>query len=138
VLLGGPMGSLLTPEEWDVPLCYGEMARRGIQLGHGGLVALPEGTDYAALFAHLVEFMRHESCGKCVPCRLGSLRAAELVEGEAGADGRLPAAGRPLLERLLRVAADASLCAFGQLMPGPLGTLIERFGDRIFAGGEDG
>jgi len=122
VILGGPMGTILAPGEWDVPICYGAMADRGIQLGHGGLVALPEGTDYLALLVHWLTFMQDESCGKCVPCRLGSRRALDTAR-------RLAEPGVPpgekdelvtALHRLCGVMADGSLCAFGQLMPGPV------------------
>lgn len=125
VLLGGPMGSVLAPEEWDVPVCYGAMGRRGIQLGHGGLVAVPRGTDVRRLFEHWLEFMAEESCGKCVPCRSGSRRALECAR--AGGGDR-----RAEIERLLDIMADASLCAFGQQMPRPMRRMIELFGDRIF------
>jgi NADH:ubiquinone oxidoreductase subunit F (NADH-binding) len=100
------------------------MAERGIQLGHGGIVAVPEGTDFRALLRHWATFMRDESCGKCVPCRLGSRRAYDLL-----CSGGAP---RPDLERLLEVIEEASLCAFGQLMPKPMRQLIDHFGDRIF------
>jgi NADH:ubiquinone oxidoreductase subunit F (NADH-binding) len=125
VLLGGPMGSVVLPDQWDVPVCYAAMADRGIQLGHGGIVAVPEGTDFRALLLHWLEFMREESCGKCVPCRLGSRRAHDLLDdgGEAV---------RPELQRLLEVMEQGSLCAFGQLMPQPMRQLLEHFGDRIF------
>ncbi len=126
VVLGGPMGSLLAPEEWDVPVCYAALSRRGIQLGHGGLVAVPRGADFRALLEHWLEFMQDESCGKCVPCRVGSRRALECARGDRGGDRR------PEIERLLEVMADASLCAFGQQMPRPMRRMIERFGDRIF------
>jgi NADH:ubiquinone oxidoreductase subunit F (NADH-binding) len=131
VLLGGPMGNVLTPGEWEVPVCYGAMAERGIQLGHGGLVALPETTDWAGLLVHLLEFLREESCGKCVPCREGSRLACELALRRDGA-GSIDPASRPALLRLFEVMRAASLCAFGQCTPGPLATLVERFGERIF------
>jgi len=72
VLIGGPMGSVALPSQWDVPVCYQAMADRNLILGHAGLVAVPEGTDLRTLFLHWLEFMAEESCGKCVPCRLGS------------------------------------------------------------------
>lgn len=128
VLVGGPMGSVVLPDQWDVPVCYTGMAERGIQLGHGGLVAVPEGTDFRILLLHWLEFMREESCGKCVPCRLGSHRAHELLRDSA--DGGT----RPELERLLEVIGEGSLCAFGQLMPQPMRQLIDHFGKRIFRG----
>jgi NADH-quinone oxidoreductase subunit F len=115
VALGGPMGSILSPSEWDVPICWEAMAARGIALGHGGIVAIPEGADLAELALAGLEFMASESCGKCVPCRMGSRRALELAR--AGARGEL-------LE-LLEVVSAASLCPFGQDIPGPIRTLLE-------------
>jgi NADH:ubiquinone oxidoreductase subunit F (NADH-binding) len=122
VLLGGPMGSVVLPEQWDAPVGYAEMAQRGLQLGHGGLVALLEGTDFRALLEHWLRFFRDESCGRCAPCRYGSERAFELA-------GR---SERDELERLLHVIEQGSLCAFGQLLPRPVRELLRHFGDRIF------
>lgn len=133
ILLGGPMGSLLTPEQWDAPICYHAMGELGIQLGHGGVVALPRGTDFRAMLVHLLGFMKHESCGKCVPCRVGSERAFEIAASINGGPDNANVTGQ--LRRLFDVMADGSLCAFGQLMPGPLRTIVERFGDRVFADG---
>jgi NADH:ubiquinone oxidoreductase subunit F (NADH-binding) len=126
VVLGGPMGSLLVPEEWDVPVCYGAMGERGIQLGHGGLVAIPEGSDARGLLEHWLEFMMEESCGKCVPCRLGSRAAWNLLKADGNGNTR------PQLERLFEVMEQASMCAFGQNLPGPMRALIRHFGGRIF------
>ena len=127
VILGGPMGSLLLPKQWDVPICYGTMAEQNIQLGHGGIVALPEGTDYRALLEHWLKFMMDESCGKCVPCRLGSQKAWHLVRNQI----EQPEC-RAQLERLFEVMEQGSLCAFGQYLPAPMRQIIEHFGDRIF------
>jgi NADH:ubiquinone oxidoreductase subunit F (NADH-binding) len=129
VILGGPMGSILLPQEWGVQVCYGRMGEAGIQLGHGGLVAIPEGADFRALLEHWLEFMMEESCGKCVPCRLGSKRAWRLLHQEAPT-GRLQK-----LNRLFDLMEAGSLCAFGQSMPRPMRKLVEKFGDRIFAPG---
>ncbi|GIW73091.1 MAG: hypothetical protein KatS3mg102_2633 [Planctomycetota bacterium] len=128
ILLGGPMGSVLGPEHWDVPLCYEAMAGRGIQLGHGGLVALAAQADPRALLEHWLGFMQHESCGRCVPCRVGSRRALELVRrGPLWSE-------RAQLLRLLELMEQASLCGFGQLMPVPIRQLVQRFATRIFTG----
>jgi NADH:ubiquinone oxidoreductase subunit F (NADH-binding) len=123
------MGNVLLPEEWSVPVCYVRMAEKGIQLGHGGLVAIPEGTDVRALLEHWLEFMMHESCGKCVPCRLGSKHAWRVLHEQDGT------ACRARLGQLFDVMEMGSLCAFGQSMPRPLRKLIERFGDPIFKSG---
>ena len=128
VLVGGPMGSLVRPADWDVPVCYEAMEKRGIHFGHGGIVALPEGTDFRALLEHWVRFMIDESCGKCVPCRLGSQGAANALR--AGRDARVTKAR---LDEIFTAMEQGSLCAFGQFMPGPMRQILEQFGDRVFA-----
>jgi NADH:ubiquinone oxidoreductase subunit F (NADH-binding) len=129
VLIGGPMGSIVFAPEWDAPLCIDAMRRRGISLGHGGIVALPRDVAPAALATHLLQFMRDESCGKCVPCRLGSDAALRLVrEGSS--------ARRDELRSLLDLMTSTSLCAFGREAPGPVRQLLERFGDGVFAGSQ--
>ncbi|MBI5866660.1 MAG: hypothetical protein HZB38_19515 [Planctomycetes bacterium] len=126
ILLGGPMGSIVPAADWDVPICITEMARRGITLGHGGMVALARKTDYRALLTHLLEFMKDESCGRCVPCRIGSRRAWELAQA-----GVSPKNCDTLL-RLLEVMGEASLCAFGRESPQPVRQILQLFPDRIF------
>jgi NADH-quinone oxidoreductase subunit F len=130
VALGGPMGSILLPDEWDVQVCYEALGARQIDLGHGGLVALPVGTDFRALARDWLAFMADESCGKCVPCRVGSRRAHALV---AARTRESDAALLPLLD----LVSAASLCAFGQSIPGPVRTILTRL-DPSFALGEAG
>jgi NADH:ubiquinone oxidoreductase subunit F (NADH-binding) len=124
VALGGPMGSILAREEWDVAVDPGSLRPRGIELGHGGLVALPRGTDWLALAEHWLRFMADESCGKCVPCRIGSQRALEGVRGGV-ARGRL-------LDLLATIEAT-SLCGFGQGLPRPVAQLL-RLGGKAAGG----
>jgi len=124
ILMGGPMGSLLLPELWDTPICYGVMKDKGLQLGHGGLVALPEGTDYRVLLEQLLEFMSDESCGKCVPCRLGSRRALNLVRNNDMTD-----ISHDLL-KVFNVMEAGGLCAFGQSMPDTLRQVFDAPGGR--------
>jgi NADH-quinone oxidoreductase subunit F len=108
VVFGGPMGSVLAPERWDEPIAYGP----GSRMGHAGLVAVSADADLTALLRHWLEFMAAESCGKCVPCALGSRRALELqAEPER-------------LRELLALISDTSLCGFGQLLPGPVLDLL--------------
>jgi NADH:ubiquinone oxidoreductase subunit F (NADH-binding) len=126
LLIGGPMGTVLLPDECDTPVCYAAMAERGIELGHGGLVAVPPGSDLAALAVHLLRFMADESCGKCVPCRAGSARALALAQ----AGWRDHAA---TVERILDVSAAASLCAFGRATPAPIRRLLALAGARASA-----
>lgn len=129
VLIGGPMGSIVTPDRWDVPICFASMAKAGINLGHGGLVAIPEGTDWTVLLRHLIGFMRDESCGKCTPCRLGSQRLHSLAAAGMH-DGDLHE-----VERILSLMRHASLCAFGRETPGPVETILRLMGRLKATGG---
>lgn len=126
VLLGGPMGCIALPTEWDVPVCMDAMTQRGLRLGHAGLVALPLGTDYAMLLRHMLEFMAEESCGKCVPCSLGTKQALALIQ-----NGGLTSKGHQSLASIFHLMEQASLCGFGRETPGPVRQLIERFGAKI-------
>jgi NADH:ubiquinone oxidoreductase subunit F (NADH-binding) len=119
VLLGGPMGSFLAPEDCDVSLCWQALAKRGVRLGHGGLVAVRRGTDLAALARHLLHFAAHTACDRCVPGRADSAEAHRLAEQDVfGHAGRI----RELLARM----SEASPCNFGRRMPGPIETLLAR------------
>jgi NADH:ubiquinone oxidoreductase subunit F (NADH-binding) len=119
VLVGGPMGSFVRPGDCDVALCWDALAKRGIRLGHGGLVAVPRDADLAALAQHLLRFMSDESCGRCLPCRAGASRALRLAEADLyGNAGEIRA--------LLDVMHAASLCAFGRETPGPVQAVLER------------
>jgi NADH:ubiquinone oxidoreductase subunit F (NADH-binding) len=109
VVLGGPMGCIVLRDAWDVPLDPLALRERGLELGHGGIVALPEGVAWGELLEHWLAFMADESCGKCVPCRLGSRRALELARVR---DGETAA-----LRTLLHLMRDTSLCGFGQRIP---------------------
>jgi NADH:ubiquinone oxidoreductase subunit F (NADH-binding) len=118
VVLGGPMGSFLRPEQCDVAIEIGAMRAAGIELGHGGLVAVPRGADLVALARHGFAFIADESCGRCTPCRSGAMRAQALfARGE-----RDPDAGA--LASVLALMEDASLCAFGRSTPRPLRQLL--------------
>jgi NADH-quinone oxidoreductase subunit F len=122
VALGGPMGSVLAPEDWDVTLDYVELLRRNVRLGHGGIVAIPAATNLPRVLLSWVEFMAGESCGKCVPCSTGSRRALELATRmcqQPRADARLVGE----LVALMNTVEATSLCGFGRGIAGPVTTL---------------
>ncbi|MBL9119139.1 MAG: NAD(P)H-dependent oxidoreductase subunit E [Phycisphaerae bacterium] len=127
VLLGGPMGSIVTPDLWETPVCFSAMAAKKINLGHAGLVAIPAPANWAAILRHLLDFMRDESCGKCVPCRLGTTRGHELVHAGLSTDSAAT------LRRILDLMGEASLCAFGRETTGPVRTILDRFGPQVIA-----
>jgi NADH:ubiquinone oxidoreductase subunit F (NADH-binding) len=124
IAVGGPMGSILLPDEFDARLDHDELAARGIRLGHGGLVAVPGTADPRALLVEWLEFMAEESCGKCVPCRRGSTEALAMARRLAAArESATPLVAE--LERLLGAVEASSLCGFGQGIPAPARRLAQ-------------
>jgi NADH:ubiquinone oxidoreductase subunit F (NADH-binding)/NADH:ubiquinone oxidoreductase subunit E len=115
---GGASSNFLGPEHLDVPLDFGPLADAGSMLGSGAVVAIAEGTDLLAAATNVLRFFRNESCGKCVPCRVGSTKAhtilSELLESGGGADD---VDDRIIeLEKTMRLT---SICGLGQVALGP-------------------
>jgi bidirectional [NiFe] hydrogenase diaphorase subunit len=122
VQVGGPLGGFLAPDALDVPLTSADLAVRGAALGHAGLVAFDRHVPPEELLQHIWQFAAAESCGACSPCRVGSRRGLELAS-----TGTPPG---PEWERLGRVLAEASLCAFGRRIPPAVHSLARAYGDR--------
>ena len=125
VQVGGPLGSLFTKSGFKPPICYDAFARAGAILGHGGIVVFDQETDMVELARHFMAFTADESCGKCTPCRVGSVRAREILDG-IGLGRRRPG-DLELLADLGETMKAASLCALGQRAPYPVLTAIEHF-----------
>ena len=126
VQVGGPLGSLFPESKLDIPLCYDAFHEAGAVLGHGGIVVFDHQTDMVELAHHYMTFTADESCGKCTPCRIGSVRARELLERIEG--GRGTAGDMTLLADLGETMKATSLCAHGARAPYPVLTAIEGFG----------
>ena len=86
-------------------------------LGSGALVVIAEGTDMLALATNVVKFFRNESCGKCVPCRVGSQKAVEILEGVQA--GTLPKTALEVLPELGDTLLQTSICGLGQVALAP-------------------
>lgn len=127
ILLGGPMGCVMTPDNWDTPVCYQAMHERGFDLGHGSIIALPESADKLALLRHWLSFMADESCGKCEPCSLGSVRSRQIASDPFTSESHQQ------LGSLLHLIGQTSLCAFGREIPRAVSQYLEIFRDEIFA-----
>lgn len=125
ILLGGPMGCVVPPELWNTPICYQAMQQRGLDLGHGNIIALPQSADKTALLRHWLAFMADESCGKCEPCSLGSRKSSQL------ASQSLTPQTRAELDALLHLISQTSLCAFGREIPRAVSHYLELFADEI-------
>ena len=113
VLMGGAAGAFLTADELDTPLTFEGLREVNATLGSGVVVVLDDAVDMAQVLARIAAFFRDESCGQCVPCRIGTQRQVESVVRLAapGADHRRELA---LLADLDAVMTDASICGLGQ------------------------
>jgi NADH-quinone oxidoreductase subunit F len=127
--VGGPLGGLLPVGEIDrLEVSFESFQERGFSLGHGSVVAIPEKVPILRYLAHLFDFVARESCGKCVPCRIGSVRGREMVERAAAGEGRID---RQLFDDLLEALEGGSLCALGGGLPLPVRNAVEHFGEEL-------
>jgi len=124
---GGASSNFLGPDRLDVPLDFGSLREAGSMLGSGALVVLAEGTDLLAAATNVLRFFRDESCGKCVPCRVGSAKAHQILAdhltvggGAADVDERIGE-----LEQVLR---RTSICGLGQVALGPVASVLRLSG----------
>ncbi len=122
---GGPMGGCIPENLLETPLDYESLGAIGSIMGSGGLVVMDEGTCMVDIARFFMDFIQDESCGKCVPCRIGTRRTLEILQricaGE-GAEGDIEE-----LERLSRYILAGSLCGLGQGAPNPVLTTIKHF-----------
>jgi NADH-quinone oxidoreductase subunit F len=113
VLLGGAAGTFVGPDQLDVPVTFEDARAAGFALGSGAVVVFDGRTDIAGIVRRIAAFFRDESCGQCVPCRVGTVRQEEALHRLDG-NGSDPAAEHALLDDLAAVMRDASICGLGQ------------------------
>jgi len=121
---GGASSNFLGPDELDVPLDFAALAEAGSMLGSGALVAVAEGTDLLAAATNVLRFFRNESCGKCVPCRVGSHKAHAILTDALADGGSLDEAGVARITELERVLRMTSICGLGQVALGPVASVL--------------
>jgi NADH:ubiquinone oxidoreductase subunit F (NADH-binding)/NADH:ubiquinone oxidoreductase subunit E len=126
-LPGGASSKFLPADKIDTPLDFDAMKAAGSMLGTGAVIVFAADRDLFAAATNLVSFFRNESCGKCVPCRIGSQRAVELLE-EVGAGKTSPAALQTL-SGLGETLEQTSLCGLGQVALNPILSMLEHFPD---------
>jgi NADH:ubiquinone oxidoreductase subunit F (NADH-binding)/NADH:ubiquinone oxidoreductase subunit E len=120
---GGASSNFLGPDDLDVPLDFKPLAERGSMLGSGALVAVAEGTDLLAAATNVLRFFRNESCGKCVPCRVGSHKAHAMLSEAIGADDGI----EPIRDEIVQLEATlrmTSICGLGQVALGPVASVL--------------
>jgi NADH-quinone oxidoreductase subunit F len=119
VLLGGAAGVFVGPDSLDVPLTFEGVRAIGATLGSGVVLVLDDTVDVAVLLQRIARFFRDESCGQCVPCRVGTVRQEELIGRMVrGAPLGSPERELALLDDIASVARDASICGLGQTAVG--------------------
>ncbi|MHC5257250.1 formate dehydrogenase beta subunit [Streptomyces sp. UC4497] len=134
VQVGGPLGAYLPEAQFDVPMDYEALAEAGAMLGHGGVVVFDDTVDMAAQARFAMEFCAEESCGKCTPCRVGSVRGVEVIDRIVA--GEQQDENLALLEDLCELMTDGSLCAMGGLTPMPVRSALAHFADDFVARGD--
>ncbi|MCW2719971.1 NAD(P)H-dependent oxidoreductase subunit E, partial [Pseudonocardia sp.] len=117
---GGASSNFIGPDQLDLALDFGSAAKAGTMLGSGALVVLAEGTDLLAASTNVLRFFRNESCGKCVPCRVGSTKAHELLAGRS----ELDEGERAQILRLEEAMRKTSICGLGQVALGPVVSVL--------------
>jgi formate dehydrogenase beta subunit len=125
---GGASSNFLGPDGLDVPLDFGPLAQAGSMLGSGALVVLAEGTDLLAAATNVLRFFRDESCGKCVPCRVGSTKAHRILAGLLE-DGGGAAQVDERVTQLEETMRRTSICGLGQVALGPVMSVVKLAGN---------
>lgn len=138
VHLGGAAGSFITSEQLDLPIDFDRLREHGIGMGAGGFVIIDENTCMVDLVRYYMEFIRKESCGKCIPCREGTGRMLEILESvirkplnEESGTTLERFKGVMQLETIASVMKDTSLCGLGQQAPTPFISALRNFRDEF-------
>jgi len=125
ILPGGASSNFLTPEQLQTPLDFESVRDAGSMLGTGAVIVISDQHNLYDLATNLVRFFRNESCGKCVPCRLGTQHAVELLD-QVGA-GQVPESALAELTLLGETLEQTSICGLGQVALNPILSMLERF-----------
>jgi formate dehydrogenase iron-sulfur subunit len=125
IQVGGPLGAYLPESQWDVALNYEALTEIGAMLGHGGVVVFDDTVEMAQQARFAMEFCAVESCGKCTPCRVGSVRGVEVIDRVIANQDR--EFNLSVLDDLCDTMDKGSLCAMGGLTPMPVRSALKHF-----------
>ena len=131
VQTGGPSGGCIPAEMLDTPVDFESLAKVGSIVGSGGMVVLDEDNCMVNMAQYFLQFTQMESCGKCVPCRIGTKRLLEILDRITKGTGK--EGDIELLEKLSADIKAASLCGLGQTAPNPILSTIKYFRDEYEA-----
>ena len=127
VQTGGPSGGCLTEKHLDIPIDYESLGAAGSMMGSGGMIVMDEDNCMVQVARFYLGFIVEESCGKCVPCRIGNKRMLEILDKIVAGNGTEEDLRR--LEELALVIKDTALCGLGQTSPNPVLSTLSNFKD---------
>ncbi len=133
---GGPSGGCVPEQYLDIPVDYDSLASVGSIMGSGGMIVMDETSCMVDVAKFFMDFCMTESCGKCVPCRVGTTQMHNILERIS--EGRAGKKDLELLQRLTGMVKAASLCGLGQTAPNPTLTTLRYFMDEYRAHIEEG
>ncbi|HEY40362.1 MAG TPA: NADH-quinone oxidoreductase subunit F [Dehalococcoidia bacterium] len=131
VQTGGPSGGCLPAELLNLPVDFDSLTKAGSMMGSGGMVVMNQDTCMVDVARYFLDFTRRESCGQCIPCRVGTKQMYDILDDICRKQGR--PGDIELLEELGQSIAKTSLCALGQSAPNPVLTTIRYFRDEYEA-----
>lgn len=127
VQTGGPSGGCIPASAFDTPVDYESLSQLGSMMGSGGMIVMDESTNMVDVARFFMEFCMDESCGKCIPCRVGTVQLYKLLTKIS--EGKASFADLELLEELCDMVKHTSLCGLGQSAPNPVFSTLRYFRD---------
>lgn len=131
VQTGGPSGGCIPEAYLDIPVDYASLAQVGSIMGSGGMIVMDETSCMVDVAKYFMEFCMTESCGKCIPCRVGTAQMYGLLDKITHGEGRME--DLELLESLCEMVQQTSLCGLGQAAPNPIKSTLRYFRDEYVA-----
>jgi bidirectional [NiFe] hydrogenase diaphorase subunit len=128
---GGPSGGCIPASLIDTPVDYDSLTKAGSMMGSGGMVIMDDSTSMVEVAQFYMEFCREESCGKCIPCRAGTVQLHELLTKIL--KGQATATDLEKLEALCYMVRDTSLCGLGTSAPNPVLSTLRYFKEEYLA-----
>ena len=129
--IGGPSGGCIPEEHLDLPIDFDSLTAAGAMMGSGGLVVVDEDTCMVDMARYFLKFTKNESCGQCIPCRLGTDQMFTILEDITQGRGKIE--DIKLLQELALSVKKSSMCGLGQTAPNPVLTTIRYFRDEYEA-----
>jgi bidirectional [NiFe] hydrogenase diaphorase subunit len=131
VQTGGPSGGCIPEQYLDTPVDYESLAALGSIMGSGGMIVMDDSASMVDVARYFMEFCMTESCGRCVPCRVGTVHMHNLLEKFS--QGEAIPHDLVLLEKLCDMVRNTSLCGLGQTAPNPVLSTLRYFRDEYLA-----